>query len=42
LFAHQLEDAIRNPGAGSFALLLFLIGVTVLGTLWMRRRFADT
>ncbi len=39
LFAHQLESAIRNPGVGTFLLLLALIGITVAGTVWLKRRF---
>ena len=39
LFAHQLESAIRNPGVGTFVLLLALIGITVAGTVWLKRRF---
>lgn len=39
LFAHQLESAIRNPGVGTFVLLLALIGVTVAGTVWLKHRF---
>ena len=40
LFAHQLESAFRNPGVGSFVLLAVLIVVSVLATLWLRRKFA--
>lgn len=39
LFAHQLESAIRNPGVGTFVLLLALIAITVAGTVWLKRRF---
>ena len=39
LFAHQIESAIRNPGAGSFILLGALMVVSVLATLWLRRKF---
>ncbi|MGH7827253.1 MAG: TVP38/TMEM64 family protein [Candidatus Binatia bacterium] len=38
LFAHQMESAIRNPGWGSYLLLTALAVVSVLGTLWLRRR----
>jgi phospholipase D1/2 len=38
LFAHQFERAIRNPGMGSYILLGALIVVSVLGTLWLRRK----
>jgi uncharacterized membrane protein YdjX (TVP38/TMEM64 family) len=40
VFAHQFERAIRNPGPGTFLLLGVLFVVTVLGTLWLRRKFA--
>lgn len=39
LFAHQFESAIRNPGIGTFLLLLALIVITVAGTIWLKRRF---
>ena len=39
LFAHQMEAAVRNPGAGSFALLAGLIVVSGLAILWLRRKF---
>lgn len=39
LFAHQFESAIRNPGMGTFLLLLALIVITVIGTVWLKRRF---
>jgi uncharacterized membrane protein YdjX (TVP38/TMEM64 family) len=38
LFAHQFESAIRDPGIGTFLLLLALIVVSVLGTIWLKRR----
>ena len=41
LFAHQMEDAIRNPGAGSFALLAGLVVITGLGIMWLRRKLSD-
>jgi phospholipase D1/2 len=40
LFAHQLQSAIRNPGLGSFVLLAVLAIVSILGTIWLRRKFA--
>ncbi|MPZ75143.1 MAG: DedA family protein [Deltaproteobacteria bacterium] len=40
LFAHQLQSAIRNPGAGSFVLLGILIAASVWGAIWVRRRLA--
>lgn len=39
LFAHQFESAIRNPGIGTFLLLLVLIALTIVGSLWLKRRF---
>jgi phospholipase D1/2 len=39
LFAHQLQSAIRNPGLGSFILLAVLVIVSILGTIWLRRKF---
>ena len=39
LFAHQFESAVRNPGIGTFLLLLALIVISVLGTVWLKRRF---
>jgi uncharacterized membrane protein YdjX (TVP38/TMEM64 family) len=41
LFAHRIESAIQNPGIGSFLLIGALVVVTVLGTLWLRRKFAE-
>jgi uncharacterized membrane protein YdjX (TVP38/TMEM64 family) len=41
LFAHQFERAIRNPGVGTFILLGVLVVITVLGTLWLRRKLAS-
>lgn len=38
LFAHQVESAIRNPGAGTFILLAAFVMIAVLGTLWLRRK----
>ena len=40
LFAHQLQSAIRHPGLGSFVLLAVLVIVSILGTIWLRRKFA--
>jgi uncharacterized membrane protein YdjX (TVP38/TMEM64 family) len=39
LFAHQFESAIRNPGIGTFLLLTALIGVSIVGSVWLKRRF---
>jgi uncharacterized membrane protein YdjX (TVP38/TMEM64 family) len=41
LFAHQLESAARNPGVGSYTLLIALAAVSVLGTLWLRRKLGN-
>jgi phospholipase D1/2 len=40
LFAHQFERAIRNPGAASYILLIALIVVSLLGTIWLRRKLS--
>jgi phospholipase D1/2 len=37
LFARQMENAIRNPGVGSFALLAGLIMISGFAVLWLRR-----
>lgn len=39
LFAHQVASAIRNPGIGTLLLLAALIGASVVGTVWLKRRF---
>jgi len=39
LFAHQFASAIRNPGIGTFLLLAALIGISVVGSVWLKRRF---
>ncbi|HUC99735.1 MAG TPA: VTT domain-containing protein [Candidatus Polarisedimenticolaceae bacterium] len=41
LFAHQLQNAIRNPGLGSLILLALLVIVSILGTIWLRRKLAS-
>ena len=38
LFAHQFETAVRNPGLGSYILLIALVAGSVAGTLWLRRK----
>jgi uncharacterized membrane protein YdjX (TVP38/TMEM64 family) len=38
LFAHQFERAIRNPGMGSYLLLVALVVVSLLGAMWLRRK----
>jgi phospholipase D1/2 len=42
LFAHQFEGAIRNPGLGSYTLLIALVAMSVLGILWLRRKIAQS
>ena len=42
LFAHQLQNAIRNPGPGTIALLAALIVITGLGAVWFKRKFATS
>mgnify|MGYP003577061264 CR=1 FL=1 len=39
LFAHQFESAIRNPGIGTVLVLIALIVISVIGALWLKRRF---
>jgi uncharacterized membrane protein YdjX (TVP38/TMEM64 family) len=39
LFAHQLERALRNPGIGTFIILAVLVVVTLVGSLWLKRKF---
>jgi phospholipase D1/2 len=39
LFAHQFERAIRNPGVGSYLLLTALVAVSLLGAVWLHRKF---
>jgi uncharacterized membrane protein YdjX (TVP38/TMEM64 family) len=38
LFVYQMEDAFRNPGAGSLALLAGLVVISGLGILLVRRK----
>jgi uncharacterized membrane protein YdjX (TVP38/TMEM64 family) len=38
LFARQFESAIRNPGIGTFLILAALIVISVIGTMWLKRR----
>jgi uncharacterized membrane protein YdjX (TVP38/TMEM64 family) len=40
LFAHQFQSAIRNPGIGTFIALAVLVVVTIVGTIWLKRKFA--
>jgi uncharacterized membrane protein YdjX (TVP38/TMEM64 family) len=39
LFAHQFTSAIRDPGIGAFLVLAALIIITIVGTVWLKRRF---
>jgi uncharacterized membrane protein YdjX (TVP38/TMEM64 family) len=39
LFAHQFTSAIRNPGIGAVLVLTALIIITVVGAVWLKRRF---
>jgi phospholipase D1/2 len=41
LFAHQFESAVRDPGVGSYTLVIALAAVSVLGTLWLRRKLGN-
>jgi uncharacterized membrane protein YdjX (TVP38/TMEM64 family) len=38
LFAHQMEDAVRNPGAGTFTLLAVLAIASGAVVLWFRQK----
>lgn len=41
LFAHQFQRAIRDPGIGTFLALAALIAVTIIGSIWLKRRFTS-
>lgn len=41
LFAHQVRSAIRDPGFGTFVVLAALVLVTIVGTVWLKRKFAS-
>jgi uncharacterized membrane protein YdjX (TVP38/TMEM64 family) len=41
LFAHQFQSAMRNPGIGTFVVLAALILVTIIGTIWLKRKMAS-
>jgi uncharacterized membrane protein YdjX (TVP38/TMEM64 family) len=41
-FGDQLNDAIRDPKLESFMILMALVGVIVLMTVWLRRRFVKS
>jgi phospholipase D1/2 len=38
-FAHQFARAIRDPGMGTLLILAALIMITIVGTVWLKRRF---
>ncbi len=40
LFAYQMDDAVRNPGMGSFALVAALVVISGLGIWQLRRRLS--
>ena len=41
LFAHQVRSAIRDQGFGAFVVLAALVLVTIVGTVWLKRKFAS-
>ena len=41
VFAHQLQSAIRNPDLGSFVLLAVCVIISILRTIWLRRKFTS-
>jgi phospholipase D1/2 len=41
LFAHQVESAVRNPGVGSYTLLIALAAASIVGTFWLRRKLGS-
>src|SRR5215471_13950206 len=41
LFAQQFESAVRNPGLGSYTLLIALVVLVLLGMLGLRRKFGN-
>jgi phospholipase D1/2 len=36
LFAHQFENAIRDPGIGTFLILAAVVGSTIIATAWFK------
>lgn len=40
LFAHQFARAIRDPGMGTYALLVLSIGLAVVGSIWLKHKYA--
>jgi uncharacterized membrane protein YdjX (TVP38/TMEM64 family) len=41
LFAHQLQSAIRNPRLGSIVAWAVFVIISILGTIWLRRKFTS-
>lgn len=39
LFAHQFENAVRDPGIGTILVLAGLVAITIFGTIWLKRKF---
>ena len=39
LFAYQVERALRDPGIGTFIILAALVVVSIIGSVWLKRRF---
>jgi uncharacterized membrane protein YdjX (TVP38/TMEM64 family) len=42
LFARQFAHALRHPGPGSYALLVLAVLLAVAGTIWLKRKVANT
>jgi len=42
LFEYQLENAVRGPGIGRFAILAVLVVLVILGSVWIHRRLANS
>jgi phospholipase D1/2 len=40
LFAHQFVRAVRDPGVGTYALLVASIGLAIAGSIWLKRKYA--
>jgi len=41
LFAHQFESAVRDPGVGTYTLLIALVAMSLLGVLGLRRKLGN-
>src|SRR5262249_22316063 len=41
LFAQQFESAVRNPGLGSYTLLIALVAMSLWGILGLRRKLGN-